>query len=217
MGQRGLICWLLAVLGVVDDNSFQPVVEAPWQAIQVFSALMLVTFSSNILANTGSRRCPAAVSATVMTAVSMSVGYLAQVAIFQKAPTKLALVGAFMMLLAVVSMAVVRLPPRRRETVSMLGQLRSVHPEPASPSITRESSRDTLASFIASEYAERQPPFEEMLPSLNDKPEAVRQRHLSSLNATESSSAVSDTAGASVAQATSLPLPITLGIAATGA
>ena len=86
----------------------------------------------------GSKKCPAALSSTVMTGVQMASGYLIDVLCFHKLPKVLTVCGACMMLLAVLLMASTRLP-----------RSHDVAPLPHSESNT------SLASFVASEYAER--------------------------------------------------------------
>mmetsp|Transcript_18363 Transcript_18363/g.38214 ORF Transcript_18363/g.38214 Transcript_18363/m.38214 type:complete len:384 (+) Transcript_18363:23-1174(+) len=166
MGQRGNICWILAGTPAVDDHSFNRVAADPWLALALVVLLIVVTFLGNFLSTVGAKRCPAAVSATWMTAVSMGVGYAAQTLIFKQVPTALTLAGAFMMFLAVVTMAIARLPPRQRTRETSSGP----PPDLSSSAAASPSSESrSLASFVASEYAERQPPeaVEEFMPEMH--------------------------------------------------
>lgn len=144
MGQRSVACWVLAFGGLVDDASFEPIRRSPWQAVGLLAGLLLTTLAGNFLSSWGSKRCPAAVSATILTGVNMGVGYAAQVAIFAKPPKLLTVLGAVMMFLAVVVMALARLPPQGRKVA-----------EPGLPETTPsvDSHEESLTEFIASEFA----------------------------------------------------------------
>jgi len=159
MGQRGLVFWIVAGTPAVDDFSYDKVVASPWLAVCYLLLLTFTTFTGNFLATVGAKRCPAAISATLMTAVSMGVGYGAQIAIFKQMPNSFTLVGALLMLLAVVTMAFARLPKAQTEPS-------------IAPSV--QSSR-SLASFVASEYAVRQGSESEMVPAVSSelRPRAV--------------------------------------------
>eukprot|EP00931_Biecheleriopsis_adriatica_P109181 TRINITY_DN8343_c0_g2_i1.p1 TRINITY_DN8343_c0_g2~~TRINITY_DN8343_c0_g2_i1.p1 ORF type:complete len:256 (-),score=40.41 TRINITY_DN8343_c0_g2_i1:24-740(-) len=149
MGQRGMVCWILAGTPAVNDNSYIKLVASPGQAVGYLLLLIAVTIIGNSLASVGAKRCPAAISATLMTSVSMGVGYGAQIAIFQEMPNMLTLIGALLMLLSVVTMAIARIPAPTADS-------RSVEVPDISPTPSDTRSARSLASFVASEYAERQ-------------------------------------------------------------
>lgn len=168
MSQRGMICWIFAASGLVDDNALGKLSTAPRQTAGFLLLLVISTLVANYLASAGAKRSPAAISATVFTAVSMSVGYAAQVAIFRRPPSLLTIAGAVLMLVAVVMMAFARLPPRRWKA-----QPTACLP---SPSPVPPQNPESLADFVASEYAEQMPPLDEheapvaVTPSLRLRP-----------------------------------------------
>merc|ERR1712048_135438 len=148
MSQRGIACWILAGTPAVNDHSYEQVVASPWQAVGYLVLLIAVTFAGNFFATVGAKRCPAAISATLMTAISMSVGYAAQIVIFKEMPNTFTLIGALLMLVSVVTMAIARLP------APTAGESPNPPEVPQTPSSIRSAT--SLASFVASEYAERQ-------------------------------------------------------------
>eukprot|EP00441_Pelagodinium_beii_P017937 CAMPEP_0197654748 /NCGR_PEP_ID=MMETSP1338-20131121/39033_1 /TAXON_ID=43686 ORGANISM="Pelagodinium beii, Strain RCC1491" /NCGR_SAMPLE_ID=MMETSP1338 /ASSEMBLY_ACC=CAM_ASM_000754 /LENGTH=317 /DNA_ID=CAMNT_0043230247 /DNA_START=219 /DNA_END=1172 /DNA_ORIENTATION=+ len=148
MSQRGMVCWILAGTPAVNDFSYAKVVLKPGRAVGFLGLLIAITFSGNALASVGAKRCPAAISATLMTAVSMGVGYGAQIVIIHQIPNTFTITGAMLMLLSVVTMATARLPA---PSASVSVELSEV---PQTPSSVRSAL--SLASFVASEYAERQ-------------------------------------------------------------
>merc|ERR1712187_919785 len=104
MSQRGSMCWALALLGM-DSLKLAIVFTHPYQALAMLAFFVCSIFVGNIAATMGAMRCPAAVSATLMTASTMGAGYAAQVLVFDRPPTLPAGLGATMMLLSVVIMA----------------------------------------------------------------------------------------------------------------
>ncbi|CAE7412501.1 NLRC5 [Symbiodinium pilosum] len=149
MVQRWVICWILAFVPSVRDGHFQMLADSPALALLIFISLLFVLLVCNLLSSAGSKLCPAAISATVMTATNMSTGYLVDVLLFHKIPNLWTICGALMMLLAVVTVALARLPPRSVQTAQMPADqtTRSTH---------SRASQQSLVSFIASEFAERQ-------------------------------------------------------------
>lgn len=163
MTQRGLVLWVLALTGVVDDNSLRRIVAFPWQGVGVLVSLILVTFLGNFSANAGAKRCPAAVGSTVKTATSLCVGYTAQVLIFNEPPTLISFLGAVMMLLAVVTMSIARLPRKKTDDVDVFANVMEAASGMAE--MQQETADKSLAAFMASEYAERQAPPDQALPT----------------------------------------------------
>lgn len=133
-------------------------------------------FLTNILSSVASKKCPAALSSTMMNGSCMAFGYVMDILIFHKVPTKLTVIGAAMMLSAVMTMALTRLPRKSTRTENQL----STKEDTATPSSV--ASATSLASFVASEFAERQ----EMIPSELPEPSVSgpRQRLPSTLPAT---------------------------------
>mmetsp|Transcript_143162 Transcript_143162/g.398977 ORF Transcript_143162/g.398977 Transcript_143162/m.398977 type:complete len:385 (-) Transcript_143162:396-1550(-) len=157
MGQRSAVCWILTLSGVVPDGDVGTALAHPWQAVSLVVVVAAVTFSGNFLMTAGSKRCPAAVSATLTTATSMGVGYAAQVILFHSPPNYMKLIGAGLMLLAVVIMALSRLP--RKAQGSSLKEASDVTPGAVAPGADLSLSPSlSLASFVASEFAQRQMP-----------------------------------------------------------
>lgn len=198
MTQRGMILLALPLTGVVDDATMHKVSALPWQAAGILLLLMFVTFSGNFLTTAGAKRLPAAVSATLMTSVSMALGYVAQVIVFRQAPSSGALLGAFMMLLAAVTMAVARIP-RRVVCIAQVG----ADPRDASGS---------LAAFVASEFAEQQATPEGVLPVSNATAPTLRLRSLHSAESSKGPHTTEDVADSSFAHSLSiLPSQVMLG------
>lgn len=141
-------------LPFVHDYSTSSMIEAPGVAIAfvvVFFVIMLVAQSTN---SAGSSWCPAAVSATVNAGSKMVSSYLAQSVFFGKTPELVTMIGAAMMLLAVVIMAAARLPGRRGSSSQI-----EVDAEPEEEESSHDAFDDdeSLASFIASEFVELTP------------------------------------------------------------
>jgi len=183
MTQRCLVLWVVALTGLVDDNSLQRIVAFPWQAVGVLVSLMLVTFLGNYSANAGAKKCPAAVGSTVKTGTSLCVGYAAQVVIFNEPPTLISLLGALMMFLAAVTMAIARLPRKTSHEVDVIANVMEAgSPEAASgvSEMPDETAAKSLAAFIASEYAERQAAPEQALATAVVMTPNVRLRNLTS-------------------------------------
>lgn len=156
MLQRCIICWSLHFIPAVPDGRFELLGKSLWQSLLFFCCLAAAIFLTNILASVASKHCPAALSSTIMNGSCMAFGYIMDILVFHKVPTKLTVIGAAMMLLAVMTMALTRLPVRKSaRTENHL----STKEDTATPSSV--ASATSLASFVASEFAERQ----EMIPS----------------------------------------------------
>ncbi|CAE7946169.1 NLRC5, partial [Symbiodinium sp. KB8] len=135
----------------VNNGGLQILADSTGLAILLFIALFIVLLVCNLTSSTGSQLSPAAISATVMTATNMSTGYTADILLFHKIPNLTTILGAAMMLLAVVTMAVARLPPR-----SSTPTAEESVPDQRSSSTTTVGSQESLVSFVASEFAEQQ-------------------------------------------------------------
>lgn len=159
MLQRCIICWSLHFIPAVPDGRFELLGKSLPQSFLFFCCLAAAIFLTNILSSVASKKCPAALSSTMMNGSCMAFGYVMDILIFHKVPTKLTVIGAAMMLLAVMTMALTRLPRKSARTETHL----PTKEDTATPSSAASAgSRATsLASFVASEFAERQ----EMIPS----------------------------------------------------
>lgn len=159
---------LLPFTPLVGNATLNPVMENPWIAVAFLACLVILTFAAITSNTAGSAMCPAAVSSTVYTATSMFSGYLAQTVLFDMAPEVVTLVGAALMLIAVVIMATARLsksfsseaPQELAESASSTADTLEVN----------DDDTESLASFISSEFAMRAP---------HEK--SVRQRHSASV------------------------------------
>jgi len=151
MSFRCVVCWTLACIPAANNGGLRILADSAGFAILLFIALLIVLLVCNLTSSTGSQLCPAAISATVMTATNMSTGYAADILLFHKIPNLTTILGAAMMLLAVVTMAVARLPPR-----SSMPDAAEPVPDLRSRSTTTVGSQESLVSFVASEFAEQQ-------------------------------------------------------------
>ena len=151
MLQRWIVCWLLHFIPAVPDGQVQVVGEDLPKSLLLFVCLTVAIFVTNIFASVASKKCPAALSSTVMNGSQMACGYFMDILVFHEAPTMLTITGAAMMFLAVIAMALTRLPARTEDLSA----------EP-----TRMATTTSLASFAASEFAERQESIASELPGL---------------------------------------------------
>lgn len=159
MLQRCIICWSLHFIPAVPDGRFELLGKNLPQSFLFFCCLAAAIFLTNILSSVASKKCPAALSSTMMNGSCMAFGYVMDILIFHKVPTKLTVIGAAMMLLAVMTMALTRLPRKSTRTETHLPTKEdTATPSSAASAASRATS---LASFVASEFAERQ----EMIPS----------------------------------------------------
>lgn len=100
-----ILCALLPHTGIVQEAPLNVAFTSPLAAAGFTAIAFATTWCSASFLCAGSVLCPAAVSATVYTASSLAFGYIAQVVIFGLKPSVLTLVGAALMLVAVVLMA----------------------------------------------------------------------------------------------------------------
>lgn len=135
------------LLPMVHTASWQPVAAEPLKAVGLLLILLLLSTLSIALPAAGGTKCPAAVSATVITSSCMVSGYVSQVAFFHEVPDILTLMGAASMLLSVVLMA---LPCR---AVNEGKQLPHPDTEDGDASVRSLASMESLGSFVASEVS----------------------------------------------------------------
>lgn len=177
MAQRGLLFWIMELAGFVDDGAVEALSEVPTTTALMLSVMFFTTFGGNFLASAGSKLCPAAISATVTTAMNMSVGYVAQVALFGQKPAVLTLVGAFMMFMAVVIMSFSRLPPKPINAHVNVAQL-PAGSVPEEVSTEASTASESLVEFIASEFAQEPTPSPINATPLPSPVVSVRQRNI---------------------------------------
>lgn len=133
------------LLPMVHSAGWQPVVAEPLKAVALLLILLLLSTLSIALPAAGGTKCPAAVSATVITSSCMVSGYVSQVAFFHEVPDLLTLMGAASMLLSVVLMA---LPCRE------VNETKLPHPDADGDASVRSlASIESLGSFVASEVS----------------------------------------------------------------
>ncbi|CAK9050249.1 unnamed protein product [Durusdinium trenchii] len=149
MVQRWVVCWALAILPVVPDGHFELLWSSPEKTLVFLASCIFLLFVSNLAQSMAAKLCPAALSSTLITGTQMASGFLLDVFVFHKVPKALTLLGASLMFFAVITMALTRLPRRARVA----------DPPQQVPPAEAEATVDTpksLASFAASEYAERE-------------------------------------------------------------
>ncbi|CAK9091939.1 unnamed protein product [Durusdinium trenchii] len=136
MAHRCVVFWLLAALPAVPDGHLQSLAMSPPTSMLFFVGLTLLLLSANRLSMLASKKCPAALTSTVLTGVQMTTGYFLDFVLFHQVPKALTMMGAVLMFFSVVTMALTRLPHRTAADPTPVGQ--------------------SLASFAAAEFAERE-------------------------------------------------------------
>lgn len=138
----------------VEEVPFSVGLASPLLLLGLVAATLAIVLLAITLDTVGSVLCPAAVSATVRTASSMLCGYVAQTVLFDMVPEVLTVVGAVLMLGAVVIMASVRVSPQQAPSTTEGGQ--DVTSDVIS-ACSDDTATESLASFAASEFAEWEP------------------------------------------------------------
>lgn len=167
MTQGGVASLFLPLLPGAD-GSLDALGEAPLLTLAWIAAVAACLLGTTLTLSVGSMWCPAAVSATVTTAVRMGCSYAAQALFFGEPIELLTLLGAGLMLAGVVAMAGWRSASTARAEIQ-----EEVPESPAagvdeSGSLGDRAETESLASFIAAEFVD---------PAHHDKP--VRQRRSS--------------------------------------
>lgn len=161
MAQCGLAGLLLPLLPVVSDHSLEPLGEKPLVTAGWLALILGAIFVTSLSTSVASRWCPAAVSATTTTAMRMSCSYAAQALLFGEALEPLTLLGAALMLAGVVAMAGARAAFPRSSQAEGSQQAPDVSPgdvvEGLRELVNEEAETESLASFIASEFADCSP------------------------------------------------------------
>lgn len=149
-----VFCALLPYTGLVSEPSLDIVIAEPWTAIGFTMIAAATTIVSVGTVSFGSALCPAVVSATVYTAASMGSGYVAQTVLFSAAPNPLTLIGAALMFIAVILMAMAKpVGDQSQELPDILCIPPSENASEGTP-VYDMIETDSFASFCASEYAE---------------------------------------------------------------
>jgi len=115
---RGLSLLSLVPSGIVEDYSLEALGQTPAQAVAWFGLLALFMVTAMMASSAGSSRCPVAVASVIFTGVNMAGGYLAQTLLFHSPPKILTLVGASLMLVAVVATSQANLRASRVQAAS---------------------------------------------------------------------------------------------------
>jgi len=161
----GVVMFLIMpLISPIEGASMSKIADDPLLAAG-YVAISFCLTSTGILAGClGSMWCPAAVGATVMTAATMVTGYVAQTILFGETPQLLTMLGAGLMLAAVVLMALTRTEvPEKLVSEDASAD----NPENAANNQENEaqevcsnaSSKSTsLLSFAAAEYSQVQVP-----------------------------------------------------------
>ena len=93
MAWRWLVCWVLAFCPQVPNGHFENLLTSPFQSVSrallhatslsaqvlCFFLLLVILWVCNLLSSMGAKKCPAALSSTVMTGVQMASGYLVDI------------------------------------------------------------------------------------------------------------------------------------------
>lgn len=110
MTQRWIVFWILAF--AVPDGRFQSLTASPGNSALLFLGLTVIISAANLLTMVASKKCPAALSSTLMTGSQMTTGYLLDFAVFHSVPKVRTMLGATLMFFSVVTMALTRLPAK---------------------------------------------------------------------------------------------------------
>mmetsp|Transcript_64135 Transcript_64135/g.134846 ORF Transcript_64135/g.134846 Transcript_64135/m.134846 type:complete len:384 (-) Transcript_64135:41-1192(-) len=101
-----LVAFALPMAGIVEDNTFAPLLTEPWQLLGMFSVLFVNTFVATMTLSAAAAWCSAAQSAIASTSSGMAFGFLVQTEFFGAPPNRLSLCGAVLMLAGVVAMTI---------------------------------------------------------------------------------------------------------------
>lgn len=146
-------------------NIWAPFIASPWEGAGWLGLMCILSGASLTCYSLAAQWCPAAVSATVDTATRMSSGYAAQVLLFDASLGPFTIGGAALMFVSVVIMALVQTPPAAEETTA--AQI-APFDDIAAPKAEDDDENESLASFVAAEFAGAYP-----------HPEALRLRRTS--------------------------------------
>jgi hypothetical protein len=142
--------------------------RVPLEAAGFIGLMLSGALCAIVACSAGARWCPAAVSATVSTGMRMICGYIAQVAIFGHLPEWLTLFGASLMLIGVTIMSIARASEpqgsschgdleAKQDASSQPVEVLSESAVSTSSEAADNDDTESLASFIAAEFAEFSP------------------------------------------------------------
>eukprot|EP00927_Polykrikos_kofoidii_P005449 TRINITY_DN12159_c0_g1_i1.p1 TRINITY_DN12159_c0_g1~~TRINITY_DN12159_c0_g1_i1.p1 ORF type:complete len:415 (-),score=58.28 TRINITY_DN12159_c0_g1_i1:79-1137(-) len=172
----------------VEDFTLGPLVDSPQLALTWLALLTLMTVLGMLTNSAGAKWCPAAVSATLTTASSIVFGYLAQLLVFDGTLELLPLTGAALMLAAVLFLTLARSPSNSADHALGHVPVRMMHVAEAeaatgagidvvagcAPTNHDDVNAMSLASFIATEFVQREPSREkESQPRLRSAPQTL--------------------------------------------
>mmetsp|Transcript_12053 Transcript_12053/g.22127 ORF Transcript_12053/g.22127 Transcript_12053/m.22127 type:complete len:388 (+) Transcript_12053:70-1233(+) len=140
---------------LLEDFSLEPVWDYPLLGLGLVAAYAVLLAGGMCTNSAAGMWCPAAVSATMNTGSKMLSGYLAQTLLFAQSPEVITLVGAALMLVAVVIMAAARsvgheAAPEEKEPSQV--ETPGAGQSTASQEQGEEEETESLASFIAAEF-----------------------------------------------------------------
>jgi len=143
----------------VDDFSLQPVVQHPKQAAAFLVLLSVLALLTILCVSIAAQWCPAMVSATVHTGSRMVGGYVAQVVLFGTVPDMISLTGAGLLFASVVIVAVARARETTRGSPKQDQDPESTQQDAVDKEADAQEEEDeeSLAHFVASEFAEFEP------------------------------------------------------------
>eukprot|EP00931_Biecheleriopsis_adriatica_P004405 TRINITY_DN10607_c0_g2_i1.p1 TRINITY_DN10607_c0_g2~~TRINITY_DN10607_c0_g2_i1.p1 ORF type:complete len:379 (+),score=45.56 TRINITY_DN10607_c0_g2_i1:62-1198(+) len=145
---------LLPFVPLVDEAPFSVATSSLLEAAGWTGVAVVTTMSSSIFSVAGSMLCPAAISATVYTAASMFLGYMAQTFIFGSRPEFLSVLGAILMLAAVSLMALAsRGAPEASNEAAESGAAEETAGESVNANLDADDTQ-SLSSFVASELTD---------------------------------------------------------------
>jgi len=154
---HAVVCAILPYTPLVDDFPVERLAASPYKALAVIALLFMAMALSSVFNSAGAKWCPAAVSATMTTAAAIVFGYAAQLLLFDGSLELHSLVGSTLMLLAVVVTTLKRVPKPPVHPVLPVadGFSAVVTGELGAQGIDDDNAAESLAAFIAAEFAER--------------------------------------------------------------
>lgn len=157
--QEGVCLCIVASKGLVEDGPLDVLTTNPVKCMVWLVALLAVFLFAIVTMSVGSQICPAAASSTIYTSVSMSLGYVAQTYIHNLKPELFQIVGAVMMFLAVVFIAIDRwwhsksTAARELSGFLLSGEVGRNNGVGVIEDLGSVDSHKSLASFIAAEFS----------------------------------------------------------------
>merc|ERR1712113_1058119 len=99
-------CCLVALTGITDEAPLGTLARHPFIALAWLTGVMLLDSINSMTTSVGAQWCPAAASSTIFTSTQMTLGYVADIVVHGTTPDALTIIGASLMLLAVMFMTV---------------------------------------------------------------------------------------------------------------